>query len=75
MATSSAWCVCMVEYYNPFPVTVLYKDNSEKLFKCDFTAEFLKAHSEFVLCDYGFVCHENPLFLGDDLTWLLLERG
>lgn len=74
MATCSSRYVCMVEYYNPSPVTVTYRNNTEKLFKRDFAGEFLAANTEFELRDYGFVYHKDPIFPGDDLTWFLLER-
>jgi len=74
MAECSLRYICMVEYYNPAPVTVAYRNNTEKLFKRDFAGEFLALHSEFVLRDYGFVYHKDPIFPGDDLTWFLLER-
>lgn len=74
MAACSCRYVCMVEYYNPSPVTVSYRNNTEKLFKRDFAGEFLAAHPEFNLRDYGFVYHNDPIFPGDDLTWFLLEK-
>ena len=74
MAKASSRYVCMVEYYNPAPVMVPYRENAEKLFKRDFAGEFLALHSKFALRDYGFVYHLDPIFPGDDLTWFLLER-
>lgn len=74
MASCSAHYVCMVEYYNPSPVSVAYRNNTEKLFKRDFAGEFLDAYTDFTLRDYGFVYHRDPMFPGDDLTWFLLER-
>lgn len=63
------------EYYNPSPVEVSYRGHSERLFKRDFAGEFMAAHPEFSLRDYGFVYHGDPNFPVDDFTWFLMERG
>lgn len=74
IAKCSSRYVCMVEYYNPSPVTITYRNNTERLFKRDFAGEFLKLHPEFELRNYGFVYHKDPVFPGDDLTWFLMGK-
>lgn len=74
MATASARFVCMVEYYNPSPVSIPYRNNHEKLFQRDFAGEFLAAHSSYRLRDYGFVYRHDSVFPADDLSWFLMER-
>ncbi len=66
--------VLMSEYYNPTPVAIDYRGHAERLFKRDFAGEFLDAHPEFRLADYGFVYRRDPVFPRDDATWFLMER-
>lgn len=66
--------ICVAEYYNPFPVEVLYRGNEEKLFKRDFAGELMDRHSDLVLVDYGFQYHRDNVFPLDDITWFLLEK-
>lgn len=63
------------EYYNPTPVSVNYRGQSDRLFKRDFCGEILDRHPEFCLLDYGFVYHRDPVFPADDITWFLLEKN
>ncbi|MDR0827526.1 MAG: pseudaminic acid biosynthesis-associated methylase [Desulfovibrio sp.] len=74
MAKASSRYVCIMEYYNPTPVSVIYRNNTEKLFKRDFAGEFLDLHPEFILREYGFVYHRDSKFPGGDLTWFLMEK-
>lgn len=71
---ASARYICIVEYYNPSPVTVPYRGHSDRLFKRDFAGEILARHADLALLDYGFVYHGDPNFPQDDLTWFLLEK-
>lgn len=66
--------ICMVEYYNPTPVTVEYRGNKDKLFKRDFCGEFMDQYKDFRLVDYGFVYHRANHFQQDDANWFLLEK-
>ncbi len=66
--------VCIVEYYNPVPVEIVYRGETGKLFKRDFAGELLEMFSELRLLDYGFVYHRDANFPLDDLTWFLLEK-
>ena len=74
LARSSRRYVVISEYYNPSPVQVVYRGHEERLYKRDFAGEFLEAHPDFVLRDYGFIYHGDPHFPVDDFTWFLLER-
>lgn len=71
---ASARYLCLVEYYNPSPVTIPYRGHADRLFKRDFAGELLARHADFRLADYGFVYHGDLNFPQDDLTWFLLEK-
>lgn len=73
MEAASARYVCMVEYYNPTPVTVTYRGHTDRLFKRDFAGEMMDRHG-LRLLDYGFVYHRDPVFPRDDSTWFLMEK-
>ena len=62
------------EYYNPSPVEVLYRGNEGRLFKRDFTGEFLDRFQNVRLVNYGFVYHRDVNFPLDDVTWFLVEK-
>ncbi|GAA4470409.1 pseudaminic acid biosynthesis-associated methylase [Novipirellula rosea] len=74
LANASARYVVIAEYYNPSPVTIQYRGADDRLFKRDFAGEFLDAHPDFSLLDYGFAWRRDPNFPQDDITWFLLER-
>ena len=71
---SSDRYICLVEYYNPSPVEVIYRGHKGKLFKRDFAGEMLDRFNNLQLVDYGFVYHRDRQFPQDDLTWFLLEK-
>lgn len=75
LVESSRRYVLVAEYYNPSPVTVPYRGESERLFKRDFAGELLDTYPELRLVDYGFAYHRDPNFPQDDLTWFLLEKA
>jgi len=64
----------IAEYYNPTPVSVVYRGHSDRLFKRDFASEVLDSHPNMRLVDYGFVWRRDPVAPQDDTTWFLLER-
>lgn len=66
--------VLFAEYYNPTPMTIPYRGHEDRLFKRDFAGEFLAAHPEFALKNYGFVYRNDPAHPLDDITWFLMER-
>ncbi len=66
--------ICIIEYYNPSPVSINYRGEPDKLFKRDFAGEMLNIYSDLRLVDYGFVYHGDLQFPQDDLTWFLLEK-
>ena len=71
---SSKKYVLVAEYYNPTPIEVSYRGNSEKLFKSDFAGEMLDKYEDLELVDYGFVYHRDYSFPQDDITWFLMEK-
>jgi pseudaminic acid biosynthesis-associated methylase len=74
LARGSQRYAVIIEYYNPTPMQVVYRGHSERLYKRDFAGEFLNAHPDFELRDYGFIYHRDPHFPVDDFTWFLMER-
>ncbi|MGD1900734.1 MAG: pseudaminic acid biosynthesis-associated methylase [Geitlerinemataceae cyanobacterium] len=72
--SSSSQYILMCEYYNPIPVTVSYRGNSDRLFKRDFCGEFMDLYPNLRLADYGFIYRRDPKFPQDDFTWFLLEK-
>jgi spore coat polysaccharide biosynthesis protein SpsF len=74
LATATSKYLLIAEYYNPSPVSIVYRENDDRLFKRDFAGEILDQHPEFKLIDYGFVYHRDQNFPQDDVTWFLLER-
>jgi spore coat polysaccharide biosynthesis protein SpsF len=71
---SSNRYICVVEYYNPSPVTVNYRGHQDRLFKRDFAGEMLDKFQDLSLIDYGFIYHRDTNFPQDDLTWFLMEK-
>lgn len=74
LVQASTRYVCVVEYYNPAPVAILYRGQTQRLFKRDFAGELMDTHG-LRLLDYGFVYHRDPNFPQDDITWFLLEKA
>lgn len=64
----------VAEYYNPTPVSIPYRNHSNKLFKRDFAGEIMDKYPEMKLMDYGFAYKRDPNFPQDDITWFLLRR-
>ena len=74
LRAASSRYICIVEYYNPSPVTIPYRGHTDRLFKRDFAGEILAMYPDLRLLDYGFVYHSDPNFPQDDLTWFLMEK-
>jgi spore coat polysaccharide biosynthesis protein SpsF len=66
--------ICVVEYYNPSPVTIPYRGHGDRLFKRDFCGEMMDRFADLKLIAYGFAYHRDANFPQDDLTWFLLEK-
>jgi pseudaminic acid biosynthesis-associated methylase len=66
--------ICISEYYNPTPISVVYRGHTNKLFKRDFAGEMLDIYPNLALVDYGFVYRRDPTFPQDDTTWFILEK-
>jgi pseudaminic acid biosynthesis-associated methylase len=71
---SSHRYILVVEYYNPSPVSIPYRGESDKLFKRDFAGEIMDRFEDVELVDYGFVYHRDPKFPQDDVSWFLMEK-
>lgn len=71
---SSSKYICIVEYYNPAPVSINYRGFTERLFKRDFAGELLATFNDLKLVKYGFSYHLDNNFPQDDLNWFLLEK-
>ncbi len=67
--------ILLSEYYSPTPVTIPYRNHSDKLFKRDFAGEMLNMFPELRLVAYKFIYHRDPIFPKDDCTWFLLEKN
>lgn len=66
--------ICLMEFYNPTPIDVVYRGHANKLFKRDFAGEMLDMHQDLKLIDYGFAYHRDPHFPQGDLHWFLMEK-
>ncbi len=66
--------ILICEYYNPSPVSVLYRGNKGKLFKRDFAGEIMDKYPDLKLVDYGFSYKRDIAFPQDDITWFLLKK-
>ena len=63
------------EYYNPKPIEVNYRGNTERLFKRDFAGEIMDLFPDLELVDYGFQYHRDTNFPMDDSTWFLMKKN
>ncbi len=72
-AASRYMLVC--EYYNPSPVKIDYRGQTDRLFKRDFAGEILKTYPDLELIDYGFAYRGDPNFPQDDITWFLMQKS
>jgi len=66
--------ICMIEYYNPTPMEIPYREHREKMYKRDFAGEMMDMYPDLELVDYGFVYKRDPVFMQGDLTWFLMEK-
>jgi pseudaminic acid biosynthesis-associated methylase len=65
--------ILIAEYYNPVPVAISYRGNSDRLFKRDFAGEFMDLFQNVKLRDFGFAYHRGN-YPQDDINWFLLEK-
>jgi spore coat polysaccharide biosynthesis protein SpsF len=66
--------ICLIEYYNPSPVSLEYRGHQDRLFKRDFCGEMLEKYKDLQLIDYGFTYRNDHIFPQDDMTWFLLKK-
>ena len=64
------------EYFNPTPVSILYRGNDERLFKRDFAKEIWQLYPKLKIIDYGFHWKEDPYLKDncDNYNWFLFEK-
>lgn len=65
--------ILICEYFNPTPVTVEYRKETEALWKRDFGGDMLDHFPALKCLDYGFVWRRDR-HPQDDLTWWLFEK-
>jgi pseudaminic acid biosynthesis-associated methylase len=70
---NSSRYVLVAEYYNPSPLAISYRGNTDRLFKRDFAGELMDKHN-LKLVDYGFIYKRDNWAPQDDITWFLLEK-
>ena len=66
--------ICVIEYYNPSPVSITYRGHDDRLFKRDFCGDLLDKYSDLELVKYGFCYRRDPVFKQDDMTWFLMKK-
>jgi len=66
--------ILLAEYYNPTPVSVLYRGHKGKLFKRDFADDMLNIYRDLSLVKYGFCYHKDKMAPQDDINWFLLKK-
>lgn len=69
----SSQYILIAEYYNPVPVAIPYRGNTDRLFKRDFAGEILDSFPDLILRDFGFAYHRGK-YPQDDINWFLLEK-
>ena len=74
MYEASSKYICMIEYYNPSPMEIPYRGNSEKMYKRDFAGEMMDMYPDLELVDYGFFYYKDPRHNQEDMTWFLMEK-
>ncbi len=72
--TSSNRYILIGEYFNPTPVAVKYRGESEALWKRDFGGDMLDMFQGLTCVDYGFVWSRDS-HPQDNVTWWLLQKG
>jgi spore coat polysaccharide biosynthesis protein SpsF len=74
MYNASSKYIIICEYFNPTPVTIMYRQHKNKLFKRDFAGELMDKYSDLKLIDYGFCYSRDAVFPMDNITWFLLKK-
>ena len=74
LLTLSSKYILINEYFNPVPVAISCRGHEEKLFKRDFTGEFLEQYKGKVeVVDYRFLWKRDvPVW--DNTNWALFEK-
>jgi hypothetical protein len=70
--TSISGYILIDEYYNPYPVSIDYRGEKNKLFKRDFAGELLDKYPDLELIDYGFTYSRDGW--NDNTNWFLMRK-
>ena len=68
----SAKYVLCAEYFSPKAETIMYRGETDLLFKNDFGSLYLDLFPDLVLVDYGFFWRRTTVM--DDTTWWLFRK-
>lgn len=72
---SSKKYIGIVEYFNPIPVTITYREKKNRLYKRDFAGEMLDLFPDLELIDYGFIYRrDTKIPLEEDFNWFLFKK-
>jgi len=71
-STNDNGYIVIDEYYNPYPVSIDYRGEKDKLFKRDFAGELMNKYPSLELIDYGFTYHRDGW--NDDSNWFLMRK-
>ncbi len=75
MYEASTKYIVVAEYYNPTPVEIPYRGNSDRLYKRDFAGDIMDMYPDVKLVGYGCTYRRDPrLRKHDDTTWFVLSK-
>lgn len=66
--------IMIAEYYARQPEQVVYRGESERMWKRDFAGDLMDMYSDLELRAYGCTYHRDTMEM-DDLNWFLLEKN
>ncbi|MDR1361742.1 MAG: hypothetical protein LBJ16_00830 [Holosporaceae bacterium] len=70
--TNCGGYIMIDEYFNPYPISIDYRGEKNKLFKRDFAGELMDKYRDLELMDYGFTYHRDGWH--DDSNWFLMKK-
>ena len=62
------------EYFSTNPEEIVYRNESERLWKRDFAKELISFYPDLELIKYGFSWRHDKNRLGDDTNWFLFKK-
>ncbi len=66
--------ILIAEYFNPQPVVIDYRNQSEALFKRDFAGDLLDLYPSLKLIDHGFFWKRDLDCKEDNINWFLFMK-